>query len=185
MIYKLSDEYYVRSLAKSDLDGPYLKWFEDQEVCRYNSHGKFFKTKDYFLSYFDALNMEDRVIFAMCHIEDGHVGNISLQDISFINRTAEFAILIGDKRHWGKKLGYLAGKKLISHGFEQLDLKKIYCGMAANNYGMIKLAISLGMLHEGTRREHLYLSGSRVDLLEYGLLRSELNIDITNNIEVK
>jgi [ribosomal protein S5]-alanine N-acetyltransferase len=176
-IYTLSDEYFLRSLVESDLDGPYPTWFEDQDVCCNNSHGNFFKTKDHFKAYFDALNFEDRIVFAMCHIDDGHVGNISLQAISFIDRSAEFAILIGDKRHWGKGLGLLAGKRLIAHGFNKLDLQRIHCGTAASNHGMIKLATTLGMEHEGTRREHLYLNGNRVDLLEYGLLRSEFNCD--------
>jgi ribosomal-protein-alanine N-acetyltransferase len=47
MIYELSDNYSVRPFDETDLDGAYPSWFEDQDVCRYNSHGKFFKTKAY------------------------------------------------------------------------------------------------------------------------------------------
>lgn len=173
MIYKLSKDYFVRPLAEDDLDGAYPSWFEDQEVCRYNSHGKFFKTRSSFIEYINELNRQDRVVWAICHIEDGHIGNASLQDISVINRTAEFAILLGDKRHWGKGLGLLVGKKLLEHGFNKLNLERVYCGTAETNDGMIKLAVALGMVLEGTRRQHLYLEGSRVDVLEYGILRVE------------
>lgn len=173
MIYQLNKDYFVRPLTEADLDGAYPGWFEDQDVCRYNSHGKFFKTKAYFRAYVEALNREDRVVWAICHINDGHIGNISLQDISLINRTAEFAILLGDKRHWGKGVGLLAGKKLLAHGFNKLNLERIYCGTAATNEGMKKLANAMGMLLEGTRRQHFFLEGSRVDLLEYGILRAE------------
>ena len=110
MIYKLSTNYFVRPLAESDLNGSYPGWFEDQDVCRYNSHGKLFKTSACFKKFLDELNQQDRVVWAICHIEDGHIGNVSLQEISLINRTAEFAILLGDKRHWGKGVGLLAGK---------------------------------------------------------------------------
>jgi hypothetical protein len=48
MIYDLKDQYYVRSLLESDLDGPYPTWFEDQDVCQYNSQGKLIKNKNYF-----------------------------------------------------------------------------------------------------------------------------------------
>lgn len=173
MIYELNEQYFVRPLAEKDLDGVYPTWFEDQEICKYNFHGKFFKTKTYFREFFDALNREDRVVWAVCHNKDGHIGNISLQEISPINRTAEFAILLGDKRHWQKGVGLLAGKKLLAHGFEKINLERIYCGTAASNIGMIKLALALGMTHEGTRRQHLFLEGSRVDVLEYGILRKE------------
>ncbi|MBI5447674.1 MAG: GNAT family N-acetyltransferase [Gammaproteobacteria bacterium] len=177
MIYALSDEYFVRTLDENDLNGPYPNWFSDQEVCLYNSHGKFFRTKTYFREYLHTLNQNDQIVWAICHNKDGHVGNISLQEISFINRTAEFAIILGNKHHWGKNLGLLAGKKLLEHGFYKLNLSRIYCGTSATNKGMIKLAHTLGMKHEGTRRQHLFLNGERVDMLEYGILHTEFKMD--------
>ncbi|MDO9140132.1 MAG: GNAT family N-acetyltransferase [Methylobacter sp.] len=173
MIYQLSKDYFVRHLAEADLDGVYPSWFEDQDVTRYSSHGKLFKTKAYFNSYVEALNREDRVVWAICHVNDGHIGNISLQAISWIDRTAEFAILLGDKRHWAKGVGLLAGKKILGHGFNKLNLERIYCGTAATNDAMKKLAQTMGMVLEGTQRQHFFLEGSRVDLLEYGILRAE------------
>jgi ribosomal-protein-alanine N-acetyltransferase len=173
VIYQLSDEYYVRPLAEDDLDGPYPSWFEDQEVCRYNSHGKFFMSKAQFAAYVSQTKNPDRLVWAICHTVDGHIGNIGLQDISLINRTAEFAIIIGDKRHWGKGVGLLAGRRLVEHGFGKLNLERIYCGTAATNEGMKRLAIAIGMRLEGTRRQHLFLEGTRIDVLEYGILRAE------------
>lgn len=173
MIYSLNDNYYVRSLREEDLDGAYPSWFEDQEVCRFNSHGKFFKNRKYFEDYVEMLNSADRIVWAICHQADGHIGNISLQEISFVDRAAEFAILLGDKRHWGKGVGLVAGKRLFSHGFDKLNLERIYCGTAATNVAMRKLALSIGMQMEGTRRQHFFLDGERVDMIEYGILRSE------------
>jgi len=173
MIYQLSQNYFLRPLAAGDINGPYSTWFEDQEVCRYNSHGKFFKSRAYFEAYLSQLDHEDRVVMAICHTADGHIGNVSLQDISLINRTAEFAIIVGDNRHWGKGVGALAGRALIAHGFDKLNLERIHCGTAATNIGMQKLANTLGMTLEGTRRQHLFLDGAKVDMLEYGILRSE------------
>jgi len=174
MIYQLSKDYFVRPLVEEDLDGPYRHWFEDQDVCRYNSHGKFFKTKAFFREFLSELDREDRVVWAICHVDDGHIGNISLQDISFINRTAEFAIIIGDKRHWRRGVGLLAGRALLRHGFDKLNLFRIHCGTAATNEGMKKLAGAMGMTLEGTRRSQLFLDGGRVDVLEYGILRDEV-----------
>ena len=173
MIYQLSEEYFVRPLAEADVDGPYPGWFEDQEVCRYNSHGKFFKTHAYFQEFVGALNREDRMVWAVCHVNDGHIGNVSLQQISFLNRTAEFAIILGDKRHWGRGVGLLVGRALLRHGFRKLNLERIHCGTAATNEGMQKLALAMGLTLEGIRRRHLFLDGSRVDVLEYGILRDE------------
>ena len=173
MIYQLNGEYFVRPMQELDLAGPYISWFEDQDACRYNAHGKFFKTAAYFRSFYESLDSEDQMVWAICHNTDGHIGNISLQGISSINRNAEFAILLGDKRHWGKGVAKMAGRKLIQHGFDKLNLERIYCGTAANNEAMKRLALTLGMVQEGCRRSHLYLDGCWVDVVEYGLLKHQ------------
>jgi RimJ/RimL family protein N-acetyltransferase len=173
MIYKLSEEYFVRPLVESDIEGAYPSWFNDQAVCEFNSHGKFFRNMAYFREFITGLNNEKQVVWAVCHVKDGHIGNVSLQALSFIDRTAEFAIIIGDKRHWGKGVGKLAGLQLLRHGFDKLNLHKVYCGTAAGNTGMQHLAATLGMKLEGTRREHLFLNGEWVDLLEFGVLADE------------
>jgi len=173
VIYRLSDAYYVRALNLQDLEGPYPGWFEDQDVCRYNSHATFFKTPADFREYVASAGKEDRVVWGVCHVTDGHVGNVALQDVSVVNRTAEFAVMIGDKRHWGKGVASLAGRKLIEHGFVKLNLERVYCGTAATNDAMNRLAQTLGMSLEGTRRAHLWLDGHRVDVHDYGILRAE------------
>lgn len=175
MIYELPAGYFVRALQEADLAGPYPSWFEDQEVCKYNSHGKYARNSDWFKSFYESANRDDRVVWAVCHRNDGHIGNISLQEMSFINRSAEFAILIGDRRHRGKSVGTYAGRQLLQHGFEKLNLERIYCGTAATNIGMHRLALQLGMAEEGRRRNHLFLEGKWVDMLEYGILRSEFS----------
>ncbi|APB34505.1 GCN5-ike N-acetyltransferase [Gloeomargarita lithophora Alchichica-D10] len=177
MIYTLNDQYYVRPLRLSDLEGDYPFWFEDQEVCQFNSHGKFFKTIDYFRQYIETINLENKVVWAICHQADGHIGNIALQNISIINRNAEFAIMIGNKKHWGKGIGKMSGLKLIQHGLYKLNLERIYCGTADTNIGMKSLAISLGMVEEGRRRKHLFFNGKWVDLVEYGLLREDVDFE--------
>lgn len=172
MIYRLSSEYYVRFLQESDVNGSYPDWFEDQEVCNYNSHGKFNKTKDYFLDYIKSLN-NNKIVWAICHQDDGHIGNISLQDLSFIDRNAELAIIIGNKEHFGKGVGYLAASKILYHGFYKLNLKKIYCGTASSNVGMNNLAIKIGMKEEGRLKNHIYLNGNREDVVLYGIIKDE------------
>lgn len=172
MIYRLSDAYIVTVLGPQHLSGPYPTWFRDQEVCRFNSHGKFPRPLSYFSKYIED-DRTDRVVWAIEHTTDGHVGNIALQNLQFVDRNAEFAIIIGNKAHWGKGVGKLAGRQLLEHGFQKLNLERIYCGTAATNLGMQKLACALGMEHEGTRHRHLFLNGAWVDVVEFGILRDD------------
>lgn len=170
MIKQLNEQYYVRGLCEADIEGPYPGWFEDQEVCAFNSHGKFVRTKDYFRQFVRTLDGQSQIVWAICHHSDGHIGNVALQNISLVNRNAEFAIIMGDRRHWSKGVGLLASKAILEHGFKKLNLHRIYCGTAATNAGMKKLALKLGMKEEGIRKEHLFLDGAWVDVLEYGIV---------------
>jgi len=173
MIHTFLKDYYLTPLRKTDLDGPYSSWFSDQNITKYSSHGKFFKNVNYFLSFYENLNREDQVVLGIFHTLDGHIGNLSLQDISWINRTAEFAIIIGNQNHQNKGVSYEASKYIIEHGFKKLNLNKIYCGTADQNIGMQKLALKLGMKEEGRRVDHLFLEGGYHDVLMYYILAKD------------
>ena len=173
MIYRLNDFYYVRTLLEADLDGSYPLWFEDQEVCLHNSHGKFFKTRSQLSEFVMNANRQDRIVWAICHVEDGHVGNIALENLSFVNRDADLGVLIGDKRHWGRGVASEAAKKILYHGFNKLNLRRIHCQAAESNRAMLSVARKLGMIEEGRRRQAVYVNGGWQDIIEFGILLDE------------
>ncbi len=167
-----SERLCFRGLLHSDLDGPYLNWFDDQEVCQYNSHGIFPSTRKKMQAYIDRLQTSSTdLVWAIIEKSRGaHIGNISLQSIDLVNQSAELALIIGDKTCWGKGVAFESSRLIIDHGVKKLGLRRIYCGTSENNQGMIKLATRLGMEKEGVRREALYEDGRFVDILEFGLL---------------
>lgn len=166
---------YLRSLEKEDLYGPYFTCLNDFEVTKFNSHGRFpYNIYKHELFFQEQLKVSNLIQLGIFLIEDNaHVGNISLQNINWIDRNAEFAILIGDKKVWGKGIGEESGKILIKHGFENLNLHRIYCGTSSENLGMQKLALKLGMVNEGVRKESIYKNGKYHDMVEFGILRSK------------
>ena len=173
MRYELAPEYFIRLLRPEDLVGRYIDWFEDPIVCQFNSHGvlpKGPKEKERFLL---GLDSSSSVTWGIFHTEDGHLGNVSLQSISWVDRSAEFAVIIGEPRHWNRGLGKLVGNSVVEHGFQKMNLERIFLATAATNNGMVNLAVALGFKFEGALRKHLYLDGARVDAVMYGLLRSE------------
>lgn len=166
---------YLRPLHVNDALGDYPSWLNDQEVCQYNSHGDTFYTKEMALFYIQSVqNNLTCKVFAICDkATDKHIGNIALQAISPKNKSAEFAILLGDKGYWGKGLSKEAGKLLLDYGFDFLKLHRIYCGTSEANVPMQHLAHSLGMELEGRRKEALFKNENFYDVLEYGILTKE------------
>ena len=165
----------LRGLLLSDLEGPYVSWLNDAEVCRYNSHHVFPYSREQAEDYIKSV-YAGKTILALAIVlkESGeHIGNIALQNIHPLARSAEFAILVGAKDQWGKGFAKEAAKLICRHGFNELNLHRIYCGTNAENNGMQKLASYLGMQLEGRSREAQFKDGRFVDVLHYGLLRSE------------
>lgn len=166
---------YLRPLTLKDLDGNYISWLNDADVCKHNSHHIFPYTRESAQDYIQrAYTSRDKLILAVSLIDnDMHVGNISLLHIDYMSQNAEFAILLGEKEQWGKGLAKEAAFLLLQHGFDAMNLHRIYCGTFHENTGMQKLALYLGMEKEGVRRNAFFKNGKFVDIVEFGVLKHE------------
>lgn len=173
--FLFSERVALRALTLADVDGPYLEWFNDPEVCRLNSHHVFPYTRPEALKWVEALaGRRDALVLAITMREDGrHVGNLSLQGIDPVSRTAELAIVLGDRSVWGQGVGLEATRLLVDHGFTALNLNRIACGTLAANVAMRRLAERLGMREEGIRRQASWTDGAYHDIVEYGLLAAD------------
>lgn len=62
---------------------------------------------------------------------------------------------------------------LLRFGFGQLGLNRIYANHNGGNDASGRVMQKLGMKYEGTIRQHVWHRGRFVDLVYYGILRSE------------
>lgn len=189
---------YVRSFTREDIASKeYLSWFYDPDVTRHNSHGLFPYTQLQKEEFAAELEGTNRIVWAVMaknypHSQKPsladpgvdlqeppartipkHIGNVTLQGIHPIYRSAEFAVIIGDKSYWEQGYTTEAATLLFDHGFKRLNLHRIWTGTAATNIGMRQVAKKLGMIHEGTFRQAMYLNGKYEDVYEYGILKHE------------
>lgn len=187
-----TDRLYVRPLTEEDVrtNHEYQAAFYNQTVTRFNSHGLFPYTRSQMVEFIQRVNSGTEIIWAVITKTDPnserflddekHIGNISLQRIDWINRSAELACLFWDKEYWGKGYGTESCKLLFKHGFEKLNLNRIWTGTAETNTGMRHIAEKLGMRQEGIFRNTVYLEGQYVNVVEYGILKEEWNHSIQN-----
>ena len=167
---------YMRPLQASDLTEKYLSWLNDSEVCEFNSHATFPYTFEKLETFYKQLQESANVNIVLAIIfkeTDEHIGNISLQNINWISRNAEYAILLGNKSFWNKGIAIEASLLICEYGFERLNLHRIYCGTSSKNLGMQKLASKIYMKEEGRREEAMYKNGVFVDIIEYGVLKKD------------
>lgn len=174
----------LRPLRETDADGPYADWLNDAEACRGNSHHIFPYTRAEALDYIrQSAARRDALVLAVTLKADGrHIGNIALQHIHPVNRSAEFSILIGDRTAWGQGYGLEAAQLVFTHAFSELNLERVACGTYGENEAMQKLAARLGMREEGRRRRAVFKGGRYQDVIEYGILRDEFHERSTDHI---
>ena len=181
---------HIRPFTKEDITKKYVNWMNDPLVTKYNSHGLFPYTKkqqNEFLQ--DLENPSSKIVWAIVMqtfhtIPDNygidrevpyskHIGNCSLQRIDYINRSAEFAIVIGDTDYWGKGICTLVLDMVLEHAFKNLGLFRVWTGTAVTNKGMQRAAEKCGFKGEGIFRGGIFLQGKFENVCTYGILAWE------------
>ncbi len=174
-IFLRGERLTMRQLTNIDIDGNYSRWLNDPNIIRHNSHGRFPITVEKLRKFMDDVQQsQNALVLAIVDIESNtHIGNISLQAINWIDRNTEIAFLLGESSFHGKGIMQEAGKLLIDHAFKSLNLHRVYCGTSSSNIGMQKLALKLGMVQEGIRKEAIFNNGIYHDVIEFGILNKE------------
>ena len=161
-IYETND-IYVRPFEKSDITERYIEWFHDQEVCKYNSHGKMSNE----IPLQTSAN-HNTIILAVCTEYDELIGKAVL-NIDWINRKGEFTCIFGEKEYWGNGYCTQVLKWIILHGLNKLNLNKIWLGTAIENIGMQKAAEKAGMNEECILMNDLFLNGQFTNTVRYSV----------------
>lgn len=110
--------------------------------------------------------------FAIADEIDEYLGTISLKNIDYNNKSAEYAIALREKAR-GKGIATEATRLLLKKGFEDMKLHRIYLTVFSDNMSAIKLYERSGFIYEGELREHINRNGEFVSWRIYGILRNE------------
>jgi len=75
--------------------------------------------------------------------------------------------------YWGNGFTTEAAERVLAFGFQQLRLHRIFAGCFTDNVASQRVLEKIGMVHEGTLRQHYYRWEQWKDRVCYGLLREE------------
>ncbi|MDR2766224.1 MAG: GNAT family N-acetyltransferase [Holosporaceae bacterium] len=164
-------EVFLTPLSINELSGNYISWLNDQEVCRYNSHGEREYTYADAKNFISSLHGDERKEVYAVYVEADrvHIGNVSLQSIDKKNHSAEVAMLFGEIHYWNK--GYATeSMKLLIERAKFLQLHRLYFGTHEGNIAMQRLGEKVGFTREGLLRGAQFKDGRYVDVFIYGLI---------------
>jgi diamine N-acetyltransferase len=101
------------------------------------------------------------------------IGDCGFHKIDWRNQAAELGIVIGEKSYWNQGYGTEAMRLLLRHGFNTLNLNRIFLRVFESNPRAIRTYEKAGFVHEGCFRQAEYRNGRYVDVLFMSVLRSE------------
>ncbi len=127
--------------------------------------------------WFDAIRKKEDVrIFAIRQNNDKKlIGTCQLFAINFINRSAELQIRIGDIAEQGKGFGTEATRLLVSFGFNDLNLHRIYLHVFEHNERAIKTYDKIGFKKEGVLRDAEFIDGKYLNVVAMSILKIDLS----------
>jgi len=168
----------LRRDERSDLP-KFVEWLNDPEVRRYLSMTLPISQASEEQWFENMLKHPAEEQPLGIEIKDGDnwrlIGNCSLFDFNWRTRSAEVGLLIGDKSCWNKGYGTEVMRLLLRHGFETLNLNRIYLHVAAENGGGIRAYEKAGYVHEARLRQADFREGKYCDDLIMSVVRSEWN----------
>lgn len=173
--FLVSDRIYLRRLEMEDIEGNYFQWLNDQDVTKWMRHGIFPNSYESMKAFYEhqAVSKTDVVLAIVLKEQDRHIGNISLNSINHVFRSAEIGIIIGETDCWGKGYATEAIALLSQHCFKRLNLNRLAAGAVDKNTGCIRAFEKAGFSREGMARQAYFCEGRYHDCINLSLLYSE------------
>jgi [ribosomal protein S5]-alanine N-acetyltransferase len=156
----------LTAFADEHLTKRYVGWLNDPEVVRYSEQRHRRHTAESCREFIGSFATGPSHLWAIIEKERslGHIGNIN-SVVDAPNRTADVAILIGEKQAWGDGLGAEAWMAVVDYLLGPGGMRKVTAGAMAENKAMLKIMNKAGMAEEGRRNGQFLLDGRAVDAI--------------------
>lgn len=152
----------------------YAGWLNDLEVAVHLTMAAQQITLEWEKEFLASAEKEGQYLFGIVdRKEEALIGNCGLFDLDWVNRTADFGIFIGDKRHWGAGYGEEATRLLLDYAFHILNLHNIRLCVYDYNSRAVRCYEKCGFKFIGKRREAKRIAGKVFDIIYMDVLASE------------
>jgi len=167
----------LRALTLSDIENT-LKWHNQEDISYFYSGHPFPVNIEFEKKWYEKILTSNFpvTVFGIEYIKNQIlIGITVLKDINLINRTAEFAIFIGDNEYRKKGLSSEASLETLRFGFFNLGLNRISLKVLEENKAAIKLYNRIGFINEGTLRNSVFKNNSFRNEFVMSILKKEFN----------
>ncbi|GAA2005491.1 GNAT family protein [Catenulispora subtropica] len=164
----------LTKIAPEDWPAVHL-WAKTAEACRFQTWGPNTEdeTRQFVAEAVEAWSQTPQRRFAyVARLEDDVVGMGELFLRNKDQRQGEITYIVQPKL-WGRGLGTAIGRRLLSIGFDELGLHRIYATCDPRNAGSAGVLAKIGMTREGRLRHTALIRDGWRDSLIFGILEDE------------
>jgi len=152
----------------------YIGWLNDPDVVRFSELRFRNHSRESCLEYMRSFSTNESFFWALFlkSTVKEHIGNISAY-LDVNNRSADVAILLGEKSIWGHGYGREAFCAVVDYLFKKAFMRKVTAGTMSINQGMVRIMEKARMKPDGRRKGHFLREGKAIDLVHMALFREE------------
>lgn len=167
----------LRAIEREDIP-TFVRWLNDREVTQFlitNSPFSKAMEEKWFEGQLGRPTHEGQILAIEAKVGADwlHIGNTGLHDADPVSHAAEFGIMIGEKAYWNQGFGGEATRLMLQHGFDDMNLHRIFLRVYATNLRAIACYKAAGFLQEGVLRQAIYKNGAYIDEIIMGILKDE------------
>lgn len=174
----------LREITKDDLEGIFA-CFSNDNVTRYYGQETFqsIEEAEKFVEFFSKNYHEKRGIRWGIERKDikGIIGTIGFNAWSPKHKRAEIGYEISPD-HWRKGYTSEALYKVLSYGFEVMDLTRIGAVVFLENEASNNLLTKIGFQKEGVLKDYMYQNDIAYDTYIYSLLKKAFRFSSSSNM---
>jgi len=163
----------LRKVSKNDLK-KIRDWRNSPEIWNYNSQYillNMIHQKDWYTSI--SVKNSERKMFIIESKNGVPIGICGLINLDYEQKKGEVAIILGEKKFHGKRIGTEILRLLLEYGFKKLKLHRISAGIFEYNIISIKLFERLNFKYELSLKQKLWRKNRWWDVSIYSILENE------------
>ena len=166
----------LRSAERTDIPR-FVTWLNDPEVRQYLllSYPLSQAFEEKWFESMIAQGMAEQVLVIERKLGEDYepIGNTSFMHVDWVSRSAEIGIFIGEKKVWSQGYGREGMRLMLRHGFNHMNLNRIFLRVIEHNLRGIKAYEHAGFVHEGRLRQDVFREGTYRDVLVMSVLKQE------------
>lgn len=164
----------LREPKEKDAEGM-LSWMHDPVTSEIFATDFANFTLDRVINFIQNADDECNKNFVCVDDDDDYLGTVSLKNIDYSARNAEYAISFCSASH-GTGAAAFATKEILKYAFETLKLERVYLNVIPENIRANRFYEKMGFVFEGEFRSHILINGKLRNLCWYSMLRDEFSI---------